>query len=159
MGGEFGQWHEWNHDGQLQWELLQWRSHEGLKKLVADLNQLYCNFPALFEQDFQPEGFQWIDCHDSDRSVVSYLRCGSRPDDILLVCCNFTPVVRHQFPIGVPVRGWYQEIFNSDSEYYGGSNVGNYPGVESRGVGCHGRPFSLRITLPPLAAVVFQPQS
>ncbi len=159
MGGEFGQWHEWNHDSQLQWELLQWRSHEGLKKLVADLNQLYRTHPALFEQDFQPEGFQWIDCHDAGHSVLSYLRCGIQPENSLVVCCNFTPVVRQQFLVGVPAAGWYREIFNSDSEYYGGSNVGNHPGVEAQAVACHGRPFSLSITLPPLAAVIFQAQT
>jgi len=158
MGGEFGQWNEWNHDGQLQWELLQWRSHEGLRTLVADLNKLYHREPALHELDFDEPGFEWIDCDDREHSTICYLRRAKRPDDFLVACFNFTPVVRTDCPIGVPMEGWYQEIFNSDSEHYGGSNVGNHPGIEAQQRGWHGRPYSLRITLPPLGAVLFKPQ-
>ncbi|MBL7042506.1 MAG: 1,4-alpha-glucan branching protein GlgB [Pirellulaceae bacterium] len=158
MGGEFGQWNEWNHDGQLQWELLQWRSHEGLRTLVADLNKLYHREPALHELDFDEPGFEWIDCDDREHSTICYLRRAKRPDDFLVACFNFTPVVRTDCPIGVPMEGWYEEIFNSDSEHYGGSNVGNHPGTEAQQPGSHGRPYSLRITLPPLGAVLFKRQ-
>jgi 1,4-alpha-glucan branching enzyme len=158
MGGEFGQWNEWNHDAQLQWELLQWRSHEGLKNLVSDLNRVYREQPALHEQEFVYPGFEWVDCHNHEESALTYLRRAKDPDDFVLVCCNFTPVVRHDFPVGVPRECWYDEIFNSDSEYYGGSNVGNHPGVQAVPVSCHGKPNSIRLTLPPLAAVLFKPR-
>jgi 1,4-alpha-glucan branching enzyme len=158
MGGEFGQWNEWNHDAQLQWELLQWRSHEGLKNLVADLNRVYREQPALHEQEFVYPGFEWVDCHNHEESVLTYLRRAKDPDDFVLICCNFTPVVRHGFPVGVPCECWYDEIFNSDSEYYGGSNVGNHPGIQAVPVSCHGKPNSIRLTLPPLAAVLFKPR-
>jgi 1,4-alpha-glucan branching enzyme len=158
MGGEIGQWNEWDHDAQLQWELLQWRSHSGLKHLVSDLNRVYRREAALHEVDFGHEGFEWIDCHNAAESTLCYLRRGADPDDWLVVCLNFTPVVRECFPIGVPAAGRYKEIFNSDSEHYGGSNVGNGAGVVARAPGVHGRPYALRITLPPLAAVVFKPQ-
>ena len=159
MGGEFGQWNEWNHEAQLQWELLQWRSHEGMKNLVADLNRLYCREPALYEQEFVYPGFDWIDCHNHEDSALIYLRRAKKPEDFLLVCCNFTPVVRRDFPVGVPSECWYDEIFNSDSEYYGGSNVGNHPGLMAQQSGCHGRPNSIRLTLPPLAVVIFKPRT
>jgi len=158
MGGEFGQWNEWNHDGQLQWELLQWRSHEGLRKLVADLNGIYRREPALHQLDFEQPGFEWIDCHNRDESTIIYLRRAKNADDFLIVCCNFTPVVREDYPVGVPVDGWYKEMFNSDSEHYGGSNVGNHPGAKAQKPGWNDRPYSLKITLPPLATVIFKPQ-
>jgi 1,4-alpha-glucan branching enzyme len=159
MGGEFGQWSEWNHDGQLSWELMQWPSHVGLRKLVSDLNGVYRREPALHELDFDEPGFEWIDCDNHDESTICYLRRAKRADDFLVVCCNFTPVVRTDHPVGVPSGGWYQEIFNSDSEHYGGSNVGNHPGVMAQEPGWHRRPYSLRITLPPLATVVLKPHS
>jgi 1,4-alpha-glucan branching enzyme len=158
MGSEFGQWHEWNHDAQLQWELLQWRSHEGLKRLVTDLNGLYRREPALHELEFEHQGFEWIDCHSAAESVLSYIRRAKNSGDLVVVCCNFTPVVRHNYPVGVPVGGWYRELFNGDSEHYGGSNVGNGAGVVAQQPGWHGRPYRLNITLPPLAAVVFKPE-
>ena len=158
MGGEFGQWHEWNYEADLQWDLLQWDTHQGIQKLITDLNSLYRREPALFELDFKGEGFEWVDCHNSEDSVLSYLRKAKRPEDCLLVCSNFTPVVRKNYHVGAPRGGWYQEIFNSDSQHYGGSNVGNFPGVMAEEVETHGRPFGLVITLPPLATVVFKPQ-
>jgi 1,4-alpha-glucan branching enzyme len=158
MGGEIGQWHEWNHDGQVQWELLQWRSHQGLQKLVADLNHLYRREPALHQVDFEYPGFDWIDCHNHAESVLVYLRRAKDPQDFVAVCCNFTPVVRHRYPVGVPQPGWYQEVFNSDSEHYAGSNVGNFPGVMAENTPRNDRPHSLRITLPPLAVVIFKRQ-
>jgi 1,4-alpha-glucan branching enzyme len=158
MGGDFGQWNEWNYDESLQWHLLQWESHQGLQRLVSDLNRLYRGQPALYEVDFDYPGFEWIDCHDYENSTLSYIRRAKNPEDFLVVSCNFTPVPRHQFRVGVPRGGWYREIFNSDSEFYAGSNVGNFPGVMAEEVPWHGRPYSLEITLPPLAALVFKPQ-
>ncbi len=158
MGGDFGQWHEWNYDAALQWDLLAWDTHRGVMKLVEDLNRLLKQQPALHQRDFQPEGFQWIDCHSYQESTLAYLRRANDPDDFLLVALNFTPVPRMKHRLGVPRGGWYQEIFNSDSQYYGGSNLGNFPGVMAQEIPCHGQPYSVEITLPPLAAVIFKPQ-
>ena len=158
MGSDFGQWSEWNHETDLQWDLLQWHSHRGVQKLVADLNALYRREPALYEQDFHGHGFEWIDCQSANDSVLVYMRKARDPADFLVVCCNFTPIVRYPYRIGVPRLGWYQEIFNSDSEYYGGSNVGNYPGVAADNSGHHGRPHSMVVKLPPLSVTVFKPQ-
>ena len=142
----------------MQWDLLQWDTHGGIQKLVADLNAMYRREPALFEQEFDGNGFEWIDCHSSNDSVLVHMRKARDPQDCLVICCNFTPVVRHNYRIGVPRAGWYQEIFNSDSQYYGGSNVGNYPGVQADAIGHHGQPHSVLATLPPLGAVVLKPQ-
>jgi 1,4-alpha-glucan branching enzyme len=158
MGGEFGQWNEWNFDSSLQWDLLQWASHQGLQKCVSDLNQLYRREPALHEVDFEYHGFEWIDCHNADDSVLSYVRRAKNPSDFLVVVCNFTPVVRHGHRLGVPERCWYEEIFSSDSSFYTGSNVGNYPGVRADDQPSHGRPASICLTLPPLATVVLKPR-
>ncbi len=158
MGSDFGQWNEWNCDTTLQWDLLQWQPHQGLQRLVADLNAMYRREPALYELDFDGHGFEWIDCSNHRDSVLSYVRKAKNPDDFLLVATNFTPVVRTDFRLGVPREGWYQEIFNSDSEYYDGGNVGNYPGVESLNAESHGRSHSIVVTIPPLATIVFKPQ-
>lgn len=158
MGGEFGQWNEWNYDSSLQWDLLQWASHQGLQKCVSDLNQLYRREPALHEVDFEGHGFEWVDCHNADDSVLSYIRKAKNPNDYLLVVSNFTPVVRQGHRLGVPEHCWYEEIFSSDSSFYAGSNVGNYPGVQAEEQPSHGRPASIRLTLPPLATVVLKPR-
>jgi len=158
MGSELAQWHEWNHDAQIQWELLQFDQHAGIRRLVGDLNHLYVNEPALHRHDFEGKGFEWVDCLDRDNSMLAYLRRGDDPRESLLICANFTPVVRHGFPIGVPEGGYWREIFNSDSEFYGGSNVGNAPGIEARQPGNQGRPWSLNVTLPPLGICVFKRQ-
>jgi 1,4-alpha-glucan branching enzyme len=158
MGSDFGQWNEWNHETDLQWDLLQWHSHRGIQKLVADLNALYRREPALYEQDFHGHGFEWIDCQSATDSVLVYMRKARNDNDFVVVACNFTPVVRDNYRIGVPQGGWYQEIFNSDSEYYGGSNVGNGPGLPAQQVGHHGRPCSLSVKIPPLGVTVFKPQ-
>jgi 1,4-alpha-glucan branching enzyme len=157
MGSDLAQWYEWNYDSSLQWDLLQWDTHRGVQKLVADLNQLLRREPALHEVDFEPAGFEWVDCHSYDDSVLSYLRRARQPHDFLLVALNFTPVPRFKYRLGVPEDCWYQEIFNSDSQYYGGSNVGNFPGTHAQRQPSHGRPFSVELTLPPLAAVVLKP--
>ena len=157
MGCELAQWHEWNYDSQIQWDLLDWDTHRGVQKLVADLNHLVQREPALYERDFNEEGFEWIDCMNAQDSVLGYIRKAKDPNDFVVVCSNFTPVVR-QYRLGVPKAGFYKEIFNSDSVHYAGTNVGNYPGVEAKvGAGSHGRPSSILITLPPLATLVFKP--
>ena len=156
MGNELAQWNEWNHDESLQWHLLQWDSHRGIQKLIADLNTVYRDYPALHQVDFTDDGFEWIDCHSADDSVLGFLRKGESADEQVLVYCNFTPVVRTPHRVGVPRAGWYDEIFNSDSAHYGGSNVGNHPGAEASETPWHGRPYSLELTIPPLGLVMFK---
>jgi len=156
MGGEFGQRQEWAHDDSLQWDLLQYAPHAGLRRWVTELNRLYRGEPALHELDCHPLGFEWIDCHDASSSVVSLIRKGKSTDDIVLVACNFTPVPRHNYRVGAPRGGFWREILNSDARDYGGSGQGNLGGVEAVPIGLHGRPYSLTLTLPPLAAVFFK---
>ncbi|WP_372965683.1 1,4-alpha-glucan branching protein GlgB [Marinobacter sp.] len=156
MGGEFGQRREWSEKRELDWELLQYPEHRGIQKLVQDLNNLYRKQPALYQCNFSSEGFEWIDCHDSTQSVISYLRKESRDGQALVVVLNFTPVPRHNYRIGVPAGGNWQEIFNSDSSYYGGSNVGNPLPVWASPESWMGRPHSLALTLPPLGLIVLR---
>lgn len=156
MGGDFGQWNEWNHDQSLDWHLLEWGTHQGIQKLVRDLNHLYRNEPALHELDCNPAGFEWIDCQDIEQSVLSFLRVDKKRQEHLLVVCNFTPVVRHNYMVGVPEDGFWTEVLNSDSTEYGGSGVGNYGGVESNPVPMHGRRCMLTLTLPPLSILIFK---
>jgi 1,4-alpha-glucan branching enzyme len=158
MGSDFGQWNEWNHDAELQWDLLQWESHSGIKKMVADANALLNREPSLYEVDFDKSGFEWIECNARQDSLLAYIRKAKDPNDFLLVVHNFTPVVRENYPIGVPRGGWYQEVFNSDSKYYGGSNLGNFPGRMAEEPGWHFRPFQVKLTIPPLATVVLKPE-
>ena len=158
MGDEFGQWNEWDYDSSLQWDLLQWESHQGIKKLVADLNHFYRKEPAMHEVDFDAAGFEWIDCHNYSDSILAYIRRAEDPRDFLVVVCNFTPVPRENYRLGVPEGGWYDEVLNTDSEYYSGSNVGNDCGLMAENSESHGRPFSLALTLPPLSVVVFKPR-
>lgn len=158
MGSEFGQWTEWNHDAELQWELLeQGDSHRGVQRLVGDLNRLLTREPALHEVDFAGDGFEWIDHLNRHESALAYVRKAQDPQNCVVVAMNFTPVVREKFRIGVPRAGFYQEVLNSDSQYYGGSNVGNYPGVLAEPIEAQGRPYSIELRLPPLAALVFKP--
>ena len=126
---------------------------------MADLNRVYREEPALFEIDFDPTGFEWIDCHDHDDSTLSYIRRAKDPQDFLVITCNFTPVPRHGYRLGVPELCWYQEISNSDSTYYGGSNLGNASGVMAVDQPSHGRAYSIEVVLPPLAVTVFKPNS
>jgi 1,4-alpha-glucan branching enzyme len=158
MGGDFGQWNEWNFDTSLQWDLLQWQSHQGLQKCVGDLNRLLVAEKSLHELDFDGRGFQWIDCHNHDESTLSWIRFAKDPSDYLVMCTNFTPVPRARHRIGVPEVCWFEEIFNSDSTYYGGSNLGNGPGKKSEPISSHSRPASLELVLPPLATVVLKPR-
>jgi 1,4-alpha-glucan branching enzyme len=157
MGSEIAQWHEWNHDDSVQWDLLQWDTHKGVQRLVGDLNSLLRREPALYEADFEGHGFEWVDVQNRDDSILSWIRKAKDPHNFVLICANFTPVVRHNYRVGLPRGGWYREIFNSDSQYYGGSNVGNPPSLQADDIPHHGRPHSLNITLPPLAAVVLKP--
>jgi len=156
MGGEFGQWNEWHHETSLDWHLLEYPSHSALQKWVADLNHLYRSEPALYELDFDPAGFEWIDCNDADNSAISLIRKARSSPDMFLVVCNFTPVPRMGYRIGVPRDGFWKEVLNSDSEYYGGSGLGNAGGLQAEAIPFHGRPYSLKMTLPPLAAVFFK---
>jgi 1,4-alpha-glucan branching enzyme len=153
MGGEFGQWSEWYHEASLDWNLLALPLHEGLRRWVEDLNRTYKDEKALHERDFEPGGFQWIDCNDSQQSTISLMRKGNREEDTVLVACNFTPVPRHNYRVGAPGGGFWREILNSDSTTYGGSGQGNMGGIESAPLPFHGHPYSLNLTLPPLGAV------
>ena len=158
MGGEFGQTNEWNHEASLDWHLLEMGPyHRGLQRLVQDLNGLYRTQPALYEVDFAPEGFQWMDCDDTDASVVSFVRRARDPQDFLLFVCNFTPVVRAGYRVGVPRGGFYHERINTDGAIYGGSNVGNAGNVLAEAIPTHGQPYSLQLNLPPLATLVLRP--
>lgn len=156
MGGEFAQRREWAHDGSLDWHLLQEAAHAGVHRWVQDLNTLYRHEAALHELDCDPAGFEWVDAGDRDQSTLTFLRRGRSTDDIVLIVCNFTPVPRHDYRVGVPRDGRWQEILNSDSTMYGGSGQGNLGGVDAQPSPFHGRPYSLTLTLPPLAAVFFK---
>ena len=153
MGGEIGQWKEWNHDTSLDWDLLNFSRHGGLQLWVRDLNRLHASEPAFHELDFDPRGFDWIDCHDADHSVVSLVRRGARPSDEIAAVFNFTPVPHHGYRVGVSQPGDWTEIANSDAEVYGGSGVGNQGRAVALEVPAHGRPYSLALTLPPLGAL------
>jgi 1,4-alpha-glucan branching enzyme len=157
MGGEFGQWSEWNHDKGLDWYLLGHERHHKLQKCVRDLNHLYRALPQLHAVDFDYAGFEWIDFSDAEQSVMSFVRKASDPSDFVLVAGNFTPVPRAAYRVGVPVAGEYDVIFNSDGEAYGGSNLGDGPVVAAEKLECHGRPYSVTLTLPPLAVVYLRP--
>jgi len=153
MGQEFGQRHEWSEARSLEWHLLEYASHQGVQRLVMDLNKLLSAEPALYQVDFDWKGFEWLDANDSDNSVYSFIRRGKNPDDMLIAVLNATPVVRYGYRIGVPRPGHYEEILNTDASIYGGSNVGNLGGMNAGEHAWMGRRYSLSLTLPPLAAV------
>ena len=157
MGAEIAQWAEWDCHQSLEWDLLQWDPHKKLQKFVADLNALYCASPPLYEVDFSWEGFQGIDFHDSDQSIVSFYRRGTDPEDILVCVFNLTSVVRSPYRMGVPRPGMYIEALNSDSEFYGGGNIGNAGQIAADALAWQGQPFSVEIVLPPLAALMLRP--
>src|SRR5262249_18398970 len=150
MGAEFGQGREWNHDRSLDWHLLGEPLHRGVRQFMKDLNAAYRSEPALYQCDFEPSGFQWIDCNDSDNSVVSLTRRAADPDDFVVAILNFTPVPRYGYVTGMPRAGVYRELLNSDAAAYGGSNLGNDGEVTTDAVPAHGHPQSVRLTLPPL---------
>jgi 1,4-alpha-glucan branching enzyme len=156
MGGEFGQWREWNHDASLDWHLLEGALHEGLQRWVRDLNALYRDTGALHELDCDPAGFEWVDCSDADQSVVILLRKGRAPGAEVVIVFNFTPVPRHDYRVGVGRAGRWDEVLNSDATDYGGSGQGNFGGVWTDPVWAHGHEHSLNLTLPPLGMVAFR---
>jgi 1,4-alpha-glucan branching enzyme len=159
MGNEFAQWSEWDHDSCLQWHLLQWDSHRGVQRLIEDLNRLYRNEPALYQVDFRSEGFEWIDCLSRETSVLAYMRKAQDPNDFLVIVANFTPVPRNDYQVGVPVDGYYREVFNSDAAIYGGSNIGTHPGCDALPIPAQGHQRSIALSLPPLGVAIFKLQS
>ena len=158
MGSEFGQWNEWNYETELDWVLLEYDSHRQLRDYVQALNRLYASQPALYQVDFDSNGFQWIDFRDVDHSIVSFFRRAKDPDDVVVVVANFTPVPREGYRVGVPAPGFYCELLNSDSSLYGGSNLGNAGGVPSEPTPWQGQPHSIMLTIPPLAVMFLRSQ-
>ncbi|MDN5871921.1 MAG: 1,4-alpha-glucan branching protein GlgB [Nitrococcus sp.] len=153
MGGELGQGSEWSHEASLDWHLLEQPRTQGLSRWLQDLNRCYREQPALYEIDFEANGFEWIGAHDWENSIISFLRRGRNPGEYLLVVCNFTPVARTNYRVGVPRGGWWREILNSDAERYGGGGWGNFGGLEAAPIPQHGRYHSLPLTVPPLGVV------
>jgi 1,4-alpha-glucan branching enzyme len=157
MGGEFGQRREWQHEESLEWHVLQYPLHAGVRQWMRDLNAFYKQTPAMYQRDFTPDGFEWVDCNDSENSTLAFLRKGHSPDDMVLVICNFTPVPRDNFHIGVPRGGPWRERLNSDAREYGGGGIGNFGVVDSAPLPSHGRNHSLTLRLPPLATLLLTP--
>ena len=157
MGGEFGQKREWTHEQSLEWHVLQYSHHAGMRRWIQDLNRFYRHTPALYQRDFTPDGFEWVDCNDTESSTLAFLRKGHDPSDVVLIVCNFTPVPRDNFRVGAPCGGHWQERLNSDARYYGGSDLGNFGGVEAAPLPAHGRHHSLTLRLPPLATLFLTP--
>jgi 1,4-alpha-glucan branching enzyme len=156
MGGEFGQRREWDHEAELEWWVTGLPEHAGLRRWVADLNRTYREEPALWQVDFAHEGFEWVDCADAAGSVIAFLRRPRGHGATVLVACNFTPVPRTNYVLGVPAGGAWREILNSDAREYGGAGWGNLGAVEASARPAHGRPFSVSLTLPPLATLMLR---
>tara|TARA_R110002111_G_scaffold100976_6_gene156550 strand:+ start:113409 stop:115415 length:2007 start_codon:yes stop_codon:yes gene_type:complete len=159
MGGELAQWHEWDHDNELDWKLIGHEKHDGIRRLIGDLNHLYRSEKSLYETDFTPEGFSWIQCDDSKNSVFAFRRNSTGGNEHVIVIGNFTPVPRDGYRIGVPKPGFYTEIINSDAKIYGGSNIGNAGGVYSEKIKSHGMDHSITLNLPPLGLLIMKPVS
>jgi 1,4-alpha-glucan branching enzyme len=165
MGGEIGQWREWNHDWQLDWEALGDPKHAGLQRWVCDVNRVYREHPSLWDNDFDPAGFSWIDCNDHENSIVALMRTGHRVigpsgrQEFVVAVVNFTPIVRRAYRVGVPAGGEYLEVLNSDAEVYGGSNVGNQGRAIATDVPSHGHDFSVSLTVPPLGFLLLKPNN
>lgn len=156
MGGEIGQWHEWSHDHSLDWHLLEHEPHQRLARWMEDLNRLYRAEAALHQVDFSHQGFEWVDCNDIETSVICFLRKAKDPNDSVLVVCNFTPVPRYNYRVGVPRGGFWKELLNSDAREYGGSGHGNFGGLHTAPIPSHGRLHSINVTVPPLGIVFFK---
>ena len=156
MGAEFGQQREWQHEESLEWHVMQYPLHGGVMAWVRDLNRVYRSECALHEGDFSAQGFEWIDCHDFESSIVSFIRRDQRNEDNIIVVCNMTPMPRQNYIVGVPRGGFWQEVLNSDAPIYGGSGVGNFGGVQAAPIAAHGRYHSLTIDLPPLGVVIMK---
>ncbi|HXY54492.1 MAG TPA: 1,4-alpha-glucan branching protein GlgB [Nitrospirota bacterium] len=156
MGGEFGQWNEWNHERSLDWHLLRYQEHRGVWQWVRDLNLIYRMEPSLHETDFDHTGFEWVDFSDQEQSVISFIRRSRKTTDVFLAVFNFTPLARINYRVGIPEGGWWKEVLNSDATEYGGDGYGNSGGAEGEAVPIHGRRHSLSLTLPPLGLLVFK---
>jgi len=156
MGGEIAQWKEWNHEESLEWHALQYPFHQGVQKWTKDLNHFYKTNLALYELDFSAEGFEWIDFYNWEQSIISFIRKGKSTDEIILVVCNFTPVPRYNYQIGVPRGSFWKEVLNSDAKIYCGSDHGNFGGVEASPTPVYGKNYSLSLTLPPLSVIFFK---
>lgn len=156
MGGEFGHWKEWNHDSFLDWQHLESPFHQSIQQWVRDLNRFYGNEPILYEHDFEPESFEWADFQDWEKSIISFIRKGNSPDEAVLVVCNLTPVLRHDYRVSVPSAGIWKEVLNSDAKEYGGSGQGNFGEVKTESVPAHGKKHSLKLSLPPLGVLFFK---
>ncbi len=159
MGAEIGQWNEWSHEASLDWHLLEQPLHAGMRRWMQDVNRTYREHPALWERDFTGDGFEWVDCHDVENSIISFLRHGKHAGDTMLVVCNLTPVPRPSYRVGVPRGGHWRELLNSDAEIYGGSGQGNLGGVDAAPVGAQGRLHSAALTLPPLGVLYLVPEA
>jgi 1,4-alpha-glucan branching enzyme len=157
MGGELGQEQEWRSDGSIDWHLLERPEHAGIQELVRDLNRHYRNEPALWEVDFEPEGFRWLEANDADANVLAFLRLSRNGERVVVCACNFSPVPRTQYRIGLPRGGTWRELVNTDDERYGGGGVGNRGPVEARPRSWHDQPYSAELTLPPLAVLWLVP--
>jgi 1,4-alpha-glucan branching enzyme len=158
MGCELAQEREWNHDGSVDWHLLEDHSHRGVQSLIRDLNAAYRSIPALHERDADPSGFQWLVADDAENSVIAWARRGADPEKLAVVVSNFTPVPREGYRVGVPAAGFYREAVNTDAAAYGGSNMGNSGGVTAEAGEAHGQPYYLTLTLPPLATLILERQ-
>ncbi len=159
MGGEFGQWDEWYHEKSLDWHLLDSPFHQGVQTWVRDLNRFYRTEPAMHQLDFSGQGFEWVDFHDAESSVIAFLRKPETTDDLILVAANLTPVPRNNYRFGVPRGGFWKEMLNSDSKVYGGSGYGNFGGVEAVPIPSHGRYYSVPVVLPPLGIVFLKSEA
>jgi 1,4-alpha-glucan branching enzyme len=155
MGNDFGQYNEWNYQKSLDWHLLQFDNHKGLQQWIRDLNSTYKNHPSFFDNDFHHDGFAWIDANDSENSVLSFVRYDRKKKDTVLVICNFTPVPRYNYRIGVPSEGRWDEILNSDAKEYGGSGHGNFGGADAVLIPYHNEDYSINIVVPPMGVVMF----
>jgi 1,4-alpha-glucan branching enzyme len=156
MGGEFGQWSEWNHDATLEWSALESENHARLRLLVGSLNHMYRTERALHESDGDPGGFEWVDASDAEKNVVSYIRKDKDGNRRLLVVCHFSPVLRTNYRLGSPQKGFWRELMNTDAKLFGGRGNGNFGGVTTVPIPLHGRPYSITLTVPPLSVLVFR---
>jgi 1,4-alpha-glucan branching enzyme len=157
MGGEIAQWREWNAETSLDWHLLEERDHQGVQALVRELNRVYRATPALWEIDFEPDGFRWLEPNDAAQNVLAFARIGTDPDRPLVCVCNLSPVPRYGYRVGMPVEGRWREVLNTDSTYFGGTGEGNLGSVEAEALAWHGQEFSAELTLPPLGVVWLVP--
>ncbi|MFH0753458.1 MAG: alpha amylase C-terminal domain-containing protein, partial [Candidatus Omnitrophota bacterium] len=158
MGQEFAQRLEWNHDRSLDWHLLEQKAHQQMQRWLKELNYFYKTDPAMYENDFDSRGFEWMDCCDWERGIISYIRWADSSVSPVLVVCNFTPLPRTDYKIGIPLGGFWKEVLNSDAKEYGGSGYGNLGGVEATPLPAHGRSYSLLLVIPPLAVIFFKQQ-